>query len=168
MADNYNYYGVATYGNDTYGDIAPAVIVIGGNCLSEQPGFCPVYTRFQFSGVNLGLYIFEINPTSYDIYPQRNSKSYNYINNVSKIMDASYIKLEIDIRWDNMPEDMWNSIKTYSRKKVDGSSEVLYFWDANLGRFCGRQVKIEEFTTELHGGYNPINRFNVSLKMREV
>lgn len=168
MADNYNYYGVATYGNDTYGDIAPAIIVIGGDCLSEQPGFCPVYTRFQFSGVNLGLYIFEINPTSYDIYPQRASKSYTYINEFSNIIDADYNKLEISIEWANMPESMWNSIKTYSRKKVDGRSEDLYFWDANMGRFCGRKVKIEEFSADLKGGWNPINRFSVSLKLREV
>ncbi len=161
-------YGFAIYGEDVYGDGANPIPVVITDCLSEQPGYCPAYVRFQFSGVNLGLYIFEQNPLSYDIYPQRTTQKYAYILNNDRTIDETYKKLEIGLSWDYMPESMWNSIMTYSRKKVDGTSEALYFWDANLGRFCGRQVKIEGMTSEVRAGYDPPHRFNVSFKLREI
>ncbi len=161
-------YGEALYGDDLYGEgqnIYPIVIT---DCLSEQSGYCPAYVRFQFSGVNLGLYIFEQNPLSYDIYPQRTTKAYSYIIDSNTTVDETYKKIEIELRWDYMPESMWNQIMTYSRKRVDGRSEELYFWDANLGRFCGRQVKMEGISAEVRGGYNPPARHNVVFKLREI
>lgn len=167
MADNLNTYGRAQYGVDTYGGAVPAP-VSSTACLDAQPGYCPSYVRFQFSGVNLGLYIFELNPSTYDIYPQRTTQSYSYVNEVYGTIDEDYMKLEIDLFWNLMPYQMYQDIKVYSRKLVDGTSEDLYFWDANMGRFCGKKVKIEEFEGRVIGGYYPIDRHSVRLKLREV
>lgn len=165
-------YGVGRYGVNVYGDVGGSGVQPTPTpiepCLSEQPGYCPTYTRFQFSGVNLGLYIFELNPTNYDIYPQRTTKSYSHTLGHDTTIDQNYDKIEISISWREMSESMWQSIIPYSRKLVDGTSEDLYFWDANLGRFCGRRVKLEEFSAQLVGGNNPIKRFNVNAKLRSV
>lgn len=168
MADELNHYGAAVYGSDTYGDIPPVNPTIVIACLEQQPGYCPEYIRFQLSGVNLGLYIFELNPTEYDIYPQRRTQAYSHVNNFNGTIDSDYNKLEIELKWTNMPASMWEAISVYSRKKYDGTSEDLYFWDANFGRFCGRRIKLEEFRADVRGGYDPINRMNVSVLLREV
>ena len=166
MADNQNFYGVATYGNDTYGNaepINPNTIVIP---YPEVPGYCPQYLRFQLSGVKQGLYVFELNPSSYDPYPQRTTQSYKNITVFEHTIDAPYNKLEIDMHWDEMSNNMWNSLIPYSRKNVDGTSENLYFWDSHVNRFQGHRVKIESLRCDLKGGHYPLTRFNVSMKIR--
>lgn len=165
MADELNHYGVAQYGYDTYGDIPP----VGGAVVfpyPEVPGYCPQYLRFQLSGINQGLYVFELNPSSYDPYPQRSTQSYKTIINYDKTIDQQYNKLEIELQWDEMSEAMWNSLLPFSRKRVDGTSEAFYFWDSHINRFNGHRVKIESLKGEVKAGYTPINRFNVSMKIR--
>lgn len=162
------FYGYSEYGANVYGDGLEPQPANLTTCLTDQPGFCPVYTRFQLSGINLGLYIFEQNPLTYDVYPQRNTQKYSYILNSDNTVDQTYEKMEIQLTWDSMTEAMWNNLMVYSRKKVDGSSETLYFWDANQGRFCGKQIKMEGITAEVRGGFDPITRFNVAVKIREV
>ncbi len=161
------FYGFGVYGEDVYGEV-PEPIVSATGTYNVQNGYCPRYLRFQFSGVNLGLYIFEINPTEYDVYPQRTTQSYKTILDPDLTVDESYIKLELSMKWDFMTENMWQSITPYSRKKVDGTSEILYFWDGSINRFLEKQVKVEAFAGELRGGYFPVCRHNVSVKLREL
>lgn len=165
MANTPNQYGQAQYGVNVYGEVViPSTLP--GPCLTDQPGYCQTYTRFQFSGVNLGLYIFDLNPTNYTPFPQRTTQSYKTILNFDDTVDEQYDKIDMTLTWNEMSESMWNYILPYTRKNVDGTSESLYFWDGNFGRACGKKVKIESFNGQLHGGNTPIKRFNVSLRIR--
>lgn len=160
------YYGYAFYGQDVYGLFEEPVTT---GIYLEQDGYCPRYLRFQFSGVNtLPLYVFDLNPSSYDSYPQRNTQSYKTILNYDPTSDEDYKKLEFTMSWDRMPETMWFSMLPYTRKKVDGTSELIYFWDGNIGHYKATSVRIESFRGEVRAGYDPVDRFNVSIKLREV
>lgn len=159
-------YGESIYGEDLYGDGPPYIPILPISPYGIQSGYCPQYLRFQFSGIRLPLYIFDQNPISYDGYPQRTTQSYKNLINPDPTIDEPYQKIEMTMTWDRMPESMWNAILPYTRKKVDGSSEPLYFWDGQIGRFKEGRIKVESFRGEVRGGYFPIDRFNVSLKMR--
>ncbi len=154
-------YGVAVYGDDLYGD-GINIYPNGNNPYPIQSGYCPQYLRFQFSGIALPLYIFDQNPLNYDGYPQRTTQSYKNIMNSDPTIDEPYEKVEINMTWDHMSEAMWNAIMPYTRKKVDGSQENLWFWDGTIGRFREVRVKIESFRGEVRGGYFPIDRFTQS------
>lgn len=158
-------YGDSLYGYDLYGDGA---FLSNPPLVYATPGKCPDYLRFQFSGINLGLYVFEINPSKYDVYPQRNTQSYKTILDFDPTSDEEYNKIEINMSWDQMSAKMYADILPYSRKKVDGSSEQLYFWDANVRRFFEGQIKVEALHGELRAGFAPPDRFNVSLRLREI
>ncbi len=158
-------YGQAFYGEDIYGEVVQFVPA-PANGYTEQAGYCPKYLRFQISGINMGLYVFDINPTSYDGFPQRTTQSYRNILGFDPTVDKNYDKIEIDMSFEQMPESMWNSLLPYSRKKVDGTSEDLYLWDSHAGRFQGNKMRIEAMRGEVKGGYFPIDRFNVSMKIR--
>ncbi len=159
------YYGYGIYGQDVYG-VLEEPITTGIYLL--QSGYCPQYLRFQFSGVTLPLYVFHLNPSSYDPYPQRTTQSYRAITNFDPTVDEDYKKIEIDMSWTRMSEIMWESIYPYTRKKVDGTSEPLYFWDGTIGHYKGSLIKLEYFKGEVKAGTDPIDRFNVSMKIREV
>lgn len=132
------------------------------------PGFCPDYLRFQLSGVNLGLYIFDVNPTNYDIYPKRATGGYSTIMDSDPTVNRDYMKYEVTLRWRRMSERMWNQLQPYSRKNVDGTSETMYFWDAQFNRFFEKQVRIEMLEGRILAGNLPIDRFDVKLRIREV
>lgn len=148
-------------------DVYEAAISTTG--VYSTPGFCPAdYLRFKFSGVNLGEYIFEINPTSYNVYPQRDTSAYSMITDTDPTIDKSYIKHEINISWNRISQDMWAELEAFARKRVDGTSEDLYFWDGSIGRFSCSRVKIERLRGEVLGGRDPIERDGVSFMLREV
>lgn len=153
-------YGLSNYGVGLYGVETPVEAIC-------EPDYSRiVYTRFAFSGVNLGYYPFEINPTSYNAYPQRTTKAYDIINGVNPTIDEDYNKLIIDMSWGWMPERMWNKLVPYARKKVDGTSENTYFWDLDIARFNGVKIRVENLKAEARAGSDPVDRFNVSLQLR--
>ena len=160
---------MAIYGISLYG---PPSIYGPGTGVPPPTGWfntktwCWDYPRFALSGVNIGYYEFEINPTSYNVYPQRDTQTYATIMNSTPTIDQPYEKLVIEMTWAYMSENMWIKIKPYARKKVDGTSDNTYFWDANFGRFSQGKVKIEDLKGEVQGGYDPPDRKNVSLKLR--
>ena len=165
-----NKYGAGTfYGPGTYLTPQTGVQPVQSTqCLVQQSGFCSQYVRFQFSGAQLGLYVFDVNPTVYNQYPQRTTQAYNTILNSYPTIDETYNKLEIDLKWNRMPYGMWSIIKNYALKNTDGTSNTLYFWDANMGRFCGSTVKIEAFQADLDAKQATMDRMNVSIKLRQV
>lgn len=163
------YGGNGVYGYSLYGDVGnpgPEPVVTG--IYNIQDGYCPRYLRMQFSGSILPLYVFQINPSVYDAYPQRNTASYKTILNFDPTIDETYKKLEITLQWDRMPQQMWNDILPYSRKKVDGTSERLLFWDAGVGHYKESLMKLEYLKGEVRAGEDPVDRHNVSLKLREI
>lgn len=162
------YYGYGIYGQDVYGDGFQEPISATTGVYLVQNGYCPRYLRFQFSGATLPLYVFDLNPSSYDPYPQRTTQSYSLILNFDTTIDQDYNKIEVSMNWDRMPETMWESLLPYTRKKVDGTSERLYFWDSTIGRARESLVKVEEFQGEVVAGETPIDRHSVSMKLRFV
>ncbi len=92
------YYGYGAYGQNVYGMLAGPTPVITGIYV-QQNGYCPLYLRFQFSGIALPLYVFEQNPTEYDAYPQRTTQSYRTIDNFDPTVDEEYRKIEITMAW---------------------------------------------------------------------
>lgn len=161
------YYGYGIYGQNVYGTLDEAPNITTGIYV-VQNGYCPLYLRFQFSGATLPLYVFDVNPSTYDPYPQRTTQSYNLILNFDTTIDQDYKKIEINMQWDRMPEAMWEAIYPYTRKKVDGTSESLYFWDGAIGHYKESLIKIEDFQGEVRAGLDAIDRFNVSMRLREV
>ncbi len=159
-------YGYGLYGSNVYGVIAgaPAPVVTGIYVI--QDGYCPRYLRFQFSGIALPLYVFDINPSNYDAYPQRTTQQYQNILNFNPTVDENYNKIEIDMSWDRIPENMWEMLYPYTRKRVDGTSEPLFFWDGDVGRARESRVKVEYFKGEVSAGEDPIDRHNVSMRLR--
>ncbi len=132
------------------------------------PGYCPDYLRFQLSGINLGLYTFEINPSNYNIFPQKRTGGYATILDPDPTVEEDFNKLEIQVSWKRMPLKMWEQIEAYSRKEVDGTSEDMWFWDANTGRFTGNKVKVEKLSARVRGGTEPLDRFDVKMSLKEL
>ncbi len=164
------YYGYGIYGQNVYSLVAGPTNtgVTPTGIYNIQNGYCPLYLRFQFSGINLGLYVFDLNPSTYMPFPQRTTQQYQTILDFNPTVDESYQKIELNMTWDQMPEKMWTAMLPYSRKNVDGTSENLYFWDGTIGRCRETSVKIESLRGEIRAGWDPIDRFSVSLKMRLV
>jgi len=159
-------YGIALYGQILYGNTLVPTPTPGGSGYLFDPPYCPVYQRFMFWGENLGYYMFEMNPRDYDPRPQRDTQVYQVIADTNPTFDKDYNKMVVNMSWEYMPERMWNAILPYMRKKVDGSSEALYFYDAQITNFNWTKVKVEALRGEARGGYEPVHRFNVSLKLR--
>lgn len=129
---------------------------------------CFDYTRFAFSGVNLGLYALDINPDKYIPYPQRNTQEYHVIAGSDPTVNQDYNKILVSMSWGFMPEEMWNDLLPYTRKNYAGQSDTIYFWDNPIGRFSGIQVKITKFEGKTIAGNRPIDRYDISLELREV
>lgn len=149
-------YGSSKYGAGKYGTETACV----------EPAFCLNYDRFVLSGVNLGSYTFEINPTRYDPYRRQEPQVYSVVMSTNPTVDVPYEKLPIDISWDYMPERMWNAILPYARKYRDGSSENIYLWDGGISGIQGQRIRIEDIKAEVRGGVEPVHRYNVSMKIR--
>lgn len=161
-----SFYGFAVYGSDVYGEWADDVPATTTGIYVVQDGYCPRYLRFQFSGATLPLYVFEVNPSEYNPYPQRTTQQYQTVLNFNPTVDENYNKIEMSMAWQRMPESMWEAIYPYTRKKVDGTSEDLYLWDGEIGHFRETRIKVENFKGEVKGGYDPVDRFTVSMAFR--
>ena len=122
----------------------------------------------MLSGVNLGLYIFDVNPTNYDIYPQKRTQGYDTILDSDPTISKTYKKFTIKVTWQEVPHYMWNQLEPYARKNVAGVSEDICFWDADFQRFQGSQIKIEELEGTARGGNLPVDRYDVSMLIREI
>lgn len=154
-------YASSLYGNSVYG-LGTGVPVT--SC--SEPTNCFVYDRFVLSGVNLGAYIFDLNPTKYDGFRRPEVKSYATVMSTNPTIDVPYNKIPIELSWDQMPQAMWDEILPYARKYRDGTSEDIYFWDGAISGMQGIRVRIEDLKGEVRGGYEPVHRFNVSMKLR--
>lgn len=157
-------YGQSLYGDGFYIPPPPS----GLYPPQAFSGACPTYQRFALSGLNLPLYIFELNPDSYDSYPQRTTQSYKTILDFDPTIDETYKKIELSMGWTEMSDAMWSSLLTYSRKLVDGTSEPLYAWDSTVNHLNGTLIKIEQLKGQVQGGNAPVKRFSVSLKLRII
>ncbi len=164
---------MSTYGAGTlYGNTAQYTITPPGPILPTgyfpQDGYCPKYLRFQFSGVDLGLYIFDINPSNYDPYPKRTTKSYQTILSSDPTIDETYIKINETMTWDRIPYTMWQRLSEFSNKKVDGTSDIIYFWDGEIGKYREAPIKVEGLKGDIMAGYDPIEVFSVSIELRDI
>jgi hypothetical protein len=120
----------------------------------------------MLSGVSLGAYTFELNPMQYDPFRRRETKVYQVVMSTNPTVDEDYRKTPIEISWDYMPQNMWDALVPYARKRRDGTSEDIYFWDGAISGFQGQRVRIEDLRGEVRGGYDPVCRWNVSMKIR--
>lgn len=129
---------------------------------------CPNYSRMKISGVTLGEYVFPVNSSTYDIYPARTTQSYRAINNFEPTIDQVYNKIEIKLNWNIMDSMMWSDLLPYARKNVDGTSDILYFWDGGIGRFSASTIKVTSLKARAIAGFNPIHRHNIEFVIKQV
>ncbi len=129
---------------------------------------CKFYERFQISGVNLGVYKFDVNPSSYDPFPAKTTQFYKSVNSFNSTVDQVYTKIELTMGWDIMQESMWNDLLPYYRKNTDGTSEGLYFYDSNIGNFNWTKIQVIDLRAQAMAGNDPIYRTKVSFRIRQI
>ncbi len=130
---------------------------------------CINYPRFQLNSTDLGIYVFEINPSTYDVFPSRTTRPYTTIQSSDPTVDQDYNKIDVVYRWDYMSESMWNDIYPYYAKNVDGTSLIgLTFSDATIGRFSNTPITVCKFTGTTQAGYFPVDRFSVEMIIRQI
>lgn len=159
-------YGVSVYGVGLYGVDAPPSSGVPIDIPITTA--CVLYDRFVISGVNLGKYSFDVNPSDYDPYPVKDTNSYRTIMDADPTIDFDYNKFEISLSWNRMPEQQFYELESFSRKNTDGRSENIYFWDGAIGSFNGAQIRVISFEAGAGAGFVPIDRTRARMLIRRV
>ncbi len=98
---------------------------------------------FKLSGVTQGLYVFEQNPLSMDIYSPK--QEVTILNTLAgeNIYQRNLFDNQIRIlKWDRAMFSLYASLKTFTIRDSNGNIPVSYFWDGTVKEFQGAAIQV--------------------------